>query len=294
MTKEENTIKNDCNDKGQCQSQLAQERKNNHSTGPKGPKPGGTQEWAVRSVNCCSGCSHDCRYCYAREMAVRYGQLKPEQWKEEKIRWKDVRKKYGRIDGTVMFPSSHDITPHNLLACLIVLRKLLETGNRVLIVSKPHLECIETICRAFEEHKAQILFRFTIGAMDNQILSFWEPNAPSYDERKEALKHAFQKGFETSVSAEPMLDSGHIEDLVNDLMPFVTNAIWIGLMNHLKGITVEDEAVKSALQKIRDGQSKERIMAIYQRLRGNAKIKWKSHIKKIVGIPLAEKAGMDR
>ena len=129
--------------------------------------------------------------------------------------------------------------------------------------------------------------------MDDQILSFWEPNAPAYEERKEALKHAFQKGFETSVSAEPMLDSDHIEDLVNDLIPYVTDAVWIGLMNHLNGITVKDEAVKIELQRIRDGQTEEKIMAIYQRLRGNAKIKWKSHVKKIVGIPLAEKSGMD-
>jgi DNA repair photolyase len=264
------------------------------ATGPKGPKSSGTREWAVRSVNCCSGCSHDCRYCYAREMAVRYRQLTPDQWKEERIRWNDVRKKYGRIEGTAMFPSSHDITPHNLLACLIVLRKLLEAGNRVLIVSKPHLECIEAICRAFKEYKAQILFRFTIGAMDNQILSLWEPNAPSYEERREALKHAFLKGFETSVSAEPMLDSDHIDDLTNDLMPFVTNAIWIGLMNHLKGVRTEDEPAKVALQKIREGQSEARIVEIHQRLRGNAKIKWKSHIKRIVGLPLAEKPGLDR
>ena len=265
----------------------------NKEEGPKGPKSSGTKEWAVRSVNCCSGCSHDCRYCYAREMAVRYGQLNREQWKEERIRWKDVRKKYGHIEGTVMFPSSHDITPHNLLACLIVLRKLFDAENRVLIVSKPHLECIAAICRAFEKYKDQILFRFTIGATDNRILSFWEPNAPTYEERKETLKHAFQKGFETSVSVEPMLDSDHIEDLVNDLIPYVTDAVWIGLMNHLNGITVKDEAVKIELQRIRDGQTEEKIMAIYQRLRGNAKIKWKSHVKKIVGIPLAEKSGMD-
>jgi len=268
-------------------------KEDREAAGPKGPNSSGAREWAVKSVNCCTGCSHDCLYCYAREMAVRYRQVNPEQWKEERIRWNDVRKKYGRVEGTIMFPSSHDITPHNLLACLIVLRKLLEAGNRVLIVSKPHLECIAAICRAFEEHKDQILFRFTIGAMDDELLSFWEPNAPSYDERKEALKHAYQKGFETSVSAEPMLDPDHIEDLVGDLIPFVTNAIWIGLMNHLKGIAVEDEAVKNALQQIREGQTEAKIMEIYQMLRDCAGIKWKSHIKKVVGIPLAEKAGMD-
>jgi DNA repair photolyase len=263
------------------------------AAGPKGPQTSGTKEWAVKSVNCCSGCSHDCRYCYARSMAVRFRQLNPEQWKEEKIRWKDVRKKYGLIEGTVMFPSSHDITPQNLVACLIVLRKLLRAENKVLVVSKPHLNCIRVICRVFEEYKDQILFRFTIGARDNEILSFWEPNAPLYEERKEALAHAFIKGFQTSVSAEPMLDPEHIEDLVKDLIPFVTDAMWIGKMNHTRNINTDDEGVEEALRKISEGQSDKNIRAIYARLKSTPKIKWKYHIKKVIGIPLAQKPGMD-
>ena len=192
-----------------------------------------------------------------------------------------------------MFPSSHDITPKNLFACLIVLRKLLEAGNRVLIVSKPHLECIGTICSAFEQYRGQILFRFTIGARDDEILSIWEPNAPRYEERKKALTYAFNKGYQTSVSVEPMLDSEHIMDLVKDLLPLVTNALWIGKMNHTRNIRVEDETVERELNRIVEGQSDEKIRAIYDTLKSNPKIKWKSHIKKVVGIPLSEKAGMD-
>ena len=37
-------------------------------------KTHGTQEWSVKTVNCCTGCSHDCRYCYAKGMAVRFRQ----------------------------------------------------------------------------------------------------------------------------------------------------------------------------------------------------------------------------
>jgi DNA repair photolyase len=268
-------------------------KKTRFATGPKGPQSSGTKEWAVSSVNCCSGCSHDCRYCYARGMAVRFKQLKPEQWKEEKIRWKDVRKKYAHIEGTVMFPSSHDITPKNLLACIIVLNKLLRAGNRVLVVSKPHLQCVKVICRAFEKYRDEIMFRFTIGACDNEVLSFWEPNAPKYEERKQALEHAFGKGFQTSVSAEPMLDPEHIDDLVKDLLPFITNAMWIGKMNHTRNINIADEVVGEALRKIVEGQSDKNIMAIYDRLKSTPKITWKYHIKKVVGIPLAEKPGMD-
>jgi len=256
-------------------------------------RPAGTMEWAVRTVNCITGCAHNCRYCYGRGMAVRYGQVRHEEWVNQKVRWTDVRKKYSYKKGTVMFPSSHDITPPTLLPCMIVLCKLLEAGNRVLIVSKPHLVCIESICRAFQLYKDQILFRFTIGAMNNEILSYWEPNAPSYEERKEALRHAFEKGYQTSVSVEPMLDSDHIEPLVGDLDPFVTNAIWIGIMNHLRNIKVEGEIEMAALERIKEGQSRDRIIPIHEALKGNPKIKWKSHIKLIVDIPLSKEAGQD-
>lgn len=257
-------------------------------------KTSGTKEWAVKTVNCCTGCSHDCRYCFARSMAVRFRQVAPEEWKNERIRWKDVEKTYGHYDGTVMFPSSHDITPTNFQACFTVLKKLLEAGNRLLVVSKPHLECIKKICDEMEQYKGQILFRFTIGACDNEILSFWEPNAPRYEERKAALKYAFEKGYETSVSVEPMLDSDHIDDLVSDLLPFVTDAIWIGTMNHLHRIEIDDEAVERAIRNIQAGQTEDRIKAIYERLKGNHKIKWKAEIKKIVGLPQVEKPGMDK
>ena len=152
----------------------------------------GTQEWSVKSINCCSGCSHDCRYCYAKGMAIKFKQVTESQWPLERIRPEDVTKRQRKYDGQVMFPSSHDITPNNLNACSTVLGNLLDAGNRVLVVSKPHLECIRAICEQFEAIKEQILFRFTIGACDDRILSYWEPNAPAYDERKASLISAYE------------------------------------------------------------------------------------------------------
>ena len=46
----------------------------------------GTREWAVKTVNCCTGCSHDCVYCYAKEMSHRFGQVADGQWASERIR----------------------------------------------------------------------------------------------------------------------------------------------------------------------------------------------------------------
>jgi hypothetical protein len=238
-------------------------------------------------------------------MAIKFKQLTATDWPLERVRWHDVNRKYKKYPGRVMFPSSHDITPTNLDACMTVLRKLLAAGNEVLIVSKPHLKCIQEICDEFESyrnlfemvddlHRYKMVFRFTIGACDDQILSYWEPNAPGYDERKECLIYAQKARFRTSVSVEPMLDSANIDTLIGELLPYVTHSIWIGTMNHLgrfgKGANM---VLQQAIEKIRLGQTDDIIQAIYDRHKTNPKIKWKAEIKKVVGIPLVSAAGMD-
>lgn len=254
----------------------------------------GTSEWSVKNVNCCTGCSHGCLYCYAKVLAIRRQQITANQWPLEQIRQHDVLERRKKYNGQVMFPSTHDITPTNLDACMTVLKKLLIAGNQVLVVSKPHLECIEKICDAFKGYRNQILFRFTIGACDDRILSFWEPNAPAYDERKNCLIYAHKAGFKTSVSVEPMLDSANIDMLIEDLMPYVSDSIWIGIMNHTVGFGKNANPVlQQAIEKIRKGQSNSIIKAIYRRYKDNPMIKWKAEIKKIVGIPLPKKPGMD-
>lgn len=254
----------------------------------------GFREWTKYSVNCCSGCSNDCRYCYAKGMAIRFRQLKMDEWPLERVRQKDVDKKQKLYDGRVMFPSSHDITAGNIDACMVVIEKLLSVGNELLIVSKPRLACIQEVCGSFEAFKDKIIFRFTIGALDNEILSFWEPNASAYEERKDSLKYAFEAGFETSVSVEPMLCADSVVELVKDLEKFVTNSIWIGKMNHLKkNISLVDDEIRKAVQVIEDGQRDENIVKIYGELKNNPLVRWKDSIKKVVGIELPGEAGLD-
>ena len=254
----------------------------------------GTREWAKYTVNCCTGCANDCRYCFAKGMAVRFKQLTADQWKLERVRQKDVDKRQKLYDGRVMFPSSHDITPGNFDACMIVIEKLLLAGNELLIVSKPHLACIRAICYSFKAYRDKIVFRFTIGACDDDILSFWEPNAPRYEERKASLRYAFETGFETSVSVEPMLCADGVIDLVKDLEPFTTNSIWIGKMNHIKkNISLDIEEIHEAVKIIENGQRDSNILSIYNELKDNPLIKWKDSIKKVVGIEAPAEAGLD-
>lgn len=251
-------------------------------------KTSGTREWADVTVNCCTGCQHGCLYCYAESLALQRKQVTEGQWTNQRIRHHDVVKgRRKKFQGWVMFPSSHDITPFNLNACLTVLEKLLNAGNKVLIVSKPHLDCIEAICQQFGDYREKILFRFTIGASDDQILSFWEPGAPAYAERMVSLQYAYAHDFQTSVSVEPMLDSMNIDQLVMELLPFVTETIWIGKMNHLGRLAKNADAqLLSAIQHLKVGQYEDIIHAIYLRHKLNPKIRWKASIKKMVGLPL--------
>jgi DNA repair photolyase len=247
-------------------------------------KKHGTQDWADITVNCCTGCSHDCVYCYAKGMAYRFRQVSPGQWPTERIRPQDVGRSHRRYPGTVMFPSSHDITPATLQACLQVLGNLLKAGNRVLVVSKPHLDCIQAVCRDLASYRDQILFRFTIGASDGAVLSFWEPGAPTYAERVACLQYAHEEGFETSVSIEPMLVSAHIDALVADVMPHVTETIWIGKMNHLGRLAKNaSPQLLTAIQGIEAGQTDAIIRAIHARHQANPAIRWKDSIRKVVG-----------
>lgn len=138
----------------------------------------GTHEWAEVTENIARGCSNNCLYCYAAHNSNRFNLRKREEWATEELTKRADITSYPARNGVVMFPSSHDITPFNLEAYIRVARLILAKGNRLLIVSKPRVECVDAMILAFAEFKEQILFRFTIGTIDPGVSKFWEPGAP--------------------------------------------------------------------------------------------------------------------
>ncbi len=256
----------------------------------------GTHEWAEHSANFIDGCKHDCKYCYSKEMAIRFHRKTPENWKNEKIRKKSLRKIFKKLNGTIMFPSSHDIHPYHLKYTIYFLSEILKAGNSVLIVTKPHLICIKTICEKFSAYRDKILFRFTIGSSDSETLKFWEPGAPYFPERLASLKWAFNNSFKTSVSCEPMLD-GNIQEVVKKTSNFVTDFIWLGKANFLfrrlkmNGI-IDNETLMRAKELV-EMQSDENVSKLYDILKNNQKVKWKESIKKVVGLTIPTEKGLD-
>ncbi len=66
----------------------------------------GTKEWADSNFNCILGCLNDCRYCYAKMMAHRFGRIRGNSWRNMEIRkdilLRDFKKMTGRTDSRVI------------------------------------------------------------------------------------------------------------------------------------------------------------------------------------------------
>jgi DNA repair photolyase len=206
----------------------------------------------------------------------------------------EIDKSRPLYDGQVMFPAAHDIIPENLESCVKVLGKLLDAGNKVLIVSKPHLDCIQRLCREFYERRERILFRFTITARNSEILAFWEPGAPGYQERLMALRSCYERGFATSVSIEPMLHREDVVQMVYELLPYVSHSLWIGKMNRIDSrVSRGDEQTLREIERISLGQSDQELRLLYEELGHLGRIRWKESIKEVLGLPLATEVGQD-
>jgi DNA repair photolyase len=251
----------------------------------------GTKEWSTESNNFLTGCPHACQYCFATHDAVyRYKRATLDEWRKPKLNVNGFNKKARLVKGRIMIPTTHDLLPEFLPETINYLQRWLAVGNEMLIVSKPHFSVIREICDKLPQYKDKMVFRFTIGSMDDAILKFWEPGAPSFDERFASLQYAFNTGYQTSVSSEPYLD-GNVIQLANKLLPFVTDSMWIGKLNkkesriHTENWMQEDFAQLAALEAV---QTDEKVKWIYAALNGVKSIKWKDSIKKVMNLPEEE------
>jgi len=254
------------------------------------------QNDTAHNVNCIDGCSHDCRYCYARAAAVRVKRRTVADWHEMRPRAHEIDKRRRKLDGRVMFPTTHDITPETFGSCAKVLGELLRAGNEVLVVTKPHFECVRALCDLYRlNHVDRLTWRFTIGATCDHALKFWEPGAPPFAERLRSLAYAHFAGFRCGVSAEPMLEPWRIDALVDAVRPFVTDTIWLGLMNKMNQRVLSDgpDSVEM-IQCLSVWQRNDaNIQDLYDQYKADPMIRWKESIKRIVGLPLATTAGED-
>ncbi len=256
-------------------------------------KIGGTS-WANSSYNIRhrrSKCPNGCLYCYVRvtdnrsdQDAKRLGDIEdlvPEKLildpKKTDKKWRIPKK-----PKTIMFPSLHDTFLDTVEPYIVQVKRMIDVGHNIICVSKPLLECVQKICAALGSpenstvYMSKFIFRFSIGSIDNKVLKAWEPKAPGFDERFACLRYAFEKGFKTSISMEPFLD---IPDLtVSKVMPYVTDGIWIGLMNYRDRTDIVESPGPGYDGVLDLLYSEPELRKMVVRLRGNAKVFWMNSI----------------
>lgn len=245
----------------------------------------GAGEWCPYRCNIGDHCSCGCLYCYAKKMAERYSRIdNPEEWLIERIRRVSTAKSKKYSDW-IMFPTSHDISEYYLPAFRCHLYNILIAGNCVVIVTKPRRTSIKAICSEFSSFRDNIIFRFTIGGLDEKAMRLWEPGASALPERLWCLKYAFEQGFRTSISSEPMLVScEEAEKFYYSVEPLVTEDIWFGKMSGVGGFTnhPDPEVARRAaeLQRVYAGDN---IMQFAEKMAGLSKVSWKDSIQKVIG-----------
>ncbi len=134
-------------------------------------------------------------------------------------------------------------------------------------------------------NKDLVEFRFTIGSINDEVLSLWEPEAPEYKERLQCLKYVHEQGFKTSVSCEPMLD-GNIDAVIEAVSPYTSGTIWIGTMREAsKRLKINGHGDAATLAKLKELErcwDDNAILALYNKHKSNPKIRWKDSIRDVL------------
>jgi DNA repair photolyase len=244
-------------------------------------------QWAKQGTNIIkssTNCPNLCRYCYVQAWKIRKDKMELPDIEDARAQFvcDDVRveKKWmvRKNPKMFIFPSTHDIFEEMVEKYISVAKKIMDSGCEIILVSKPRMNCIKRICEELRHYKDKITMVFTISSHNNQILKKYEPFAPSYEERSECLKYAFEHGYETSISMEPLLDDPYT--VINELDKYVSRCIWIGSLNHCK----ELKFTKEMMKKVTDTTNKEYLMNLISNLRGNPKVYWKYKIMRLVGL----------
>jgi adenosyl cobinamide kinase/adenosyl cobinamide phosphate guanylyltransferase len=231
----------------------------------------GTAEWAEQTINVAKGCRHGCLYCYARAEKLRFGQIQSgAEWMTESVYQDRVDKGYRKRPGRIMLPSAHDITPATCEAVATVASKLLEAGNELVIVTKgdgPSLQAVADKLHLCTGARERVLWRVTIGCLEDRCRQFWEPHAPTIDMRLEVLRWLRKEGWQTSVSCEPLLEPRRAVALVTTVAPFVSETIWIGTCRELRARTAwcrqaRAAYLETAIRNLEEWQTPAKILTV--------------------------------
>jgi DNA repair photolyase len=190
------------------------------------------------SLNCYTGCSHRCAYCYARFMQRFHPHA--ESWGtfvDVKVNAVEVLKRQLRRapPGEVFMCSACDgwqpIEAERRLTrrCCEL---LLERGFQLSVLTKSAL-----ILRDFDIfHDRPVQIGITLTTLDERLRKLWEPGAAGVHERLEVIEAARRAGLKTSIMFGPLLPFlSDSQDAIDALLQCAADsrvdAVWVDALN---------------------------------------------------------------
>lgn len=182
------------------------------------------------TINPYTGCSHGCVYCYADFMKKyadhdeNWGEFVDVKVNAPEILEKDLRK---NEPGEILLSSVTDPYLHvekKYELTRKILKRLQGTKFDVSILTKSDLVLRDLdILQTFSPD--QLSVGFTINFLEEKHRNNWEPDAPSIENRLEALEKISNKGIKTYVHVGPYLEgitdlkklADKFEPLINEL-----------------------------------------------------------------------------
>jgi hypothetical protein len=251
-------------------------------------KPGdGVFEYAPYSYNIGQKCRCNCRYCYARDIAIKFcdpsNPVTADNWHEEEVKPYKVNI-HQTVNNVVMIPTMGNISDSNVELMIQTIKNIADANNLVLVVIKPFMSVVRRMCAELADYKDTVQFRFTITSLNPTLSQLWEPGAALPAERIECLQYAFDHGYYTSVSMEPMIDE-RIETLrlISTIEPYVIGDIWLGKMVDIdKRVAITDDMIRDAVAIIKEQQSDLEIQKLVFSLIGKKNIRYKKSIRDVV------------
>lgn len=254
----------------------------------------GTHEWCNVTFNSSKSCEGGCLFCYAwidaifrgREGKDDYGikMLEKDEWWQV---WADREEKF-----IIMYPSIHDTNTKNMAQVFFNISLMMLAKNvYVLFVTKPNYTVMKLFAKLLYQYRDRIFFRLTMTTNDEEQLKFWEPNAPSFNDRLKSIKLLCKRGFQTSVSCEPMMPpmmvGNYVESMiayVDSILPYVQHEFWLGMMNHVPVERYHNapltEEMRQKFASVTQYYTEANIVALVRHYHQHPKIQWKESVKR--------------
>lgn len=206
-------------------------------------------EYVELNANPIRGCSHACKYCYARKIDVRFGKVKSTaEWHKPKVfeNFFDVLEKEisrGKInpDREIFLSTMTDLyqpyaLKYNIGRKLLLRLQKANLTYRLLTKSPDVIDDIDLL----QYSKGKVGLSITTDSTNEKQRKHWEPKTISIQDRLEALKELdLYGGINVWVSAEPFLPGTNFENYYKDIFAYAGDSLTelvIGKMNYESGV----------------------------------------------------------